>query len=413
VVPCDGQLHSERAQKRPAFEVADVFREHREAFESHHVLTSEQREVIQAIVNCRTAALDGHAKRCRHCGHVEVSYNSCRNRHCPKCQGISQARWIHQRQQRILPTHYFHLVFTIPAELRALALYNRRTLFDLLFKSASETLLELARDHKWLGATPAITAVLHTWTRKLELHPHLHVIVTGGGLTDDDSEWKDLGADFLFPVRVLGSLFRGKFLDGLRRAHRKGQLELDSIARLAEPGAFEQLVRTLYQKSWVVYAKRPFGGAEQVFEYLGRYTHRVAISNARLIEHDEGMVTFATKNGGTATLEGEEFMRRFLLHVLPKGFVKIRHYGLTAASNAKTRLETARSLVDTRDEQLSAHDNDPSSTSYDELSVEELMLLLTGEDLTLCPKCGRGPMERIALGVLAAEGTLLETMDSS
>ncbi len=408
-----GPLHQERAQKRPRLEVADIFRAHGEAFESRHVLTPQQREVIRAIVTCRTAELGGHAERCRHCGHVEVSYNSCRNRHCPKCQGLSQARWIHQREKRILPTHYFHLVFTLPAELRALALYNRRTLFDLLFKSASETLLELAKDSKWLGATPAITAVLHTWTRKLQFHPHLHLIVTGGGLTDDD-EWKDQGPDFLFPVRVLGSLFRGKLLDGLRRAYRKGQLELGgSAAELTEPEAFDRLVQTLYEKSWVVYAKRPFGGAEKVFEYLGRYTHRVAISNARLLEHDNGKVTFATKDGGTETIDGEEFMRRFLLHVLPKGFVKIRHYGLTAASNATTRLETARKCLDARDDQHSKPNDESGSVSFDELDFKELMRLLTGEDLTLCPKCGLGPMERMALGALAAEVMIPEPQDSS
>ena len=314
-----------------------------------------------------------------------------------------------------MPTHYFHLVFTLPAELRALALRNRRVIFDLLFKSAAETVLELARDPKWLGATPAITAVLHSWTRKLHFHPHLHVTVTGGGLTDDNAEWKGAAPDFLFPVRVLSSLFRGKLLERLRRIYRDSHLDLGGgAAELADPDAFAQVVRELYRKSWVVYAKRPFGGPKQVFAYLARYTHRVAISNARLLAHDNDTVTFATKDGGTDTIAAREFIRRFLLHVLPKGFVRIRHYGLTAACNATTRLELARSILEPRDEQGAEHnDDEPALPPIEELDFTDLMRLLTGVDLTICPDCGRGPMHRVALDALTARVTNPEPLDSS
>jgi hypothetical protein len=291
---------------------------------------------MRDIVACRTAVLGGHLDVCDTCGHAEPSYNSCRNRHCPKCQCLAQARWIEQRKQRVLPTDYFHLVFTLPALVRPLARCHPRRIYDLLFKTASSTLLELAKDEKRLGATLGITAVLHTWTRELNYHPHLHLVVTGGGLAPEDDRWIPAKRRYLFPVKVLSRLFRGKFLDALRRAREKGEIGL------LEEHDFETIVRTLYRQEWVVFAQRPFAGAHHVYEYLGRYTHRVAISNPRLLEIDEAGVRFLTKEGDSVKLAHPEFIRRFLLHVLPRRYVKIRHYGLMAAGNATTRLEVAR-----------------------------------------------------------------------
>jgi len=330
---------------RLPLEVADIFRAHGEAYRQGHALSAEQRKAMRDIEACRTEALGGHLDVydvCDQCGYTEPSYNSCRNRHCPKCQSVAQHKWIEGRKARILPTHYFHVVFTIPAKLRAIAFWNAELVYALLFRTASETLLELSRDPHRLGAQPGITAVLHTWTRTLLLHPHLHCIVTGGGLTADGSRWIHAKRKYLFPVKVLSKLFRGKFLDGLVRAQRKGELRL--VGRLSA-GTFERLIDALYEQDWVVYAKRAFLGPEHVFEYLGRYTHRVGISNQRLLAMDDRGITFVTRDNQTVTLPPEKFIQRFLLHVLPKGFVKIRHYGLLSSSYAKTRLETARALL--------------------------------------------------------------------
>jgi hypothetical protein len=348
---------------------------------------------MRAIETCRTAVLGGHEEVCDHCGHVERAYNSCRNRHCPKCQALPQARWVDGRIERLLPTNYFHVVFTLPDELRPLARHNRAAIFDLLFKAASATLLELGRDPAWLGGTIGVTAVLHTWTRELCWHPHLHCLVTGGALSADGTEWHPAKADFLFPVLVVSRLFRGKLLAGLRSLYRRGTLDLTGhrCARLADPAVFSRLVDRLYRKDWVVYEKPPFGGPEQTIRYLGRYTHRVGISNARLVAFDNGQVTFSTKHGRTVTVPAETFIGRFLLHVLPKGFVKIRHYGLMAASHATTTLERARVVLD--------HEREPEAMTpsieadpCEELSWKELYRLLTGDDLTICPRCGVGRM---------------------
>ena len=366
---------------------------------------------MAAIEACRTAVLGGHADLCPSCGHVEISYNSCRNRHCPKCQSLAQARWLAQRMERVLPTHYFHVVFTLPESLRPLALRNQRRLYDLLFKAASQTLLELGSDRDWLGATLGITCVLHTWSRKMHLHPHLHCIVTGGGLSEDDARWLSTKKDFLFPVRVLSRLFRGKLLDGLRTLHREGQLELSGPCEaLADPDAFAEIIAELYDIDWNVYAKQPFGGPDAVFAYLGQYTHRVAISNFRLRTFDGEQVTFATKDGGTETVSADAFIGRFLLHVLPKGFVRIRHYGLMAPCNATTRLERARELLTDDDGGIVSADAVSSvgedgrasplnSEKVEELEWEKLLFLLTGQDPRVCPRCGRGPMIRVDLPV--------------
>jgi hypothetical protein len=385
-----GPASPQAAPGRPRLEVADIVRAHGEAYLRHHTVTADQLQVLRDIASCRTAALSGHVDVCAECGFEQPSYNSCRNRHCPKCQGISQARWITARMARILPTHYFHVVFTLPAQLRGLALRNRETVFDLLFQCASQTLLTLGRDPKRLGADIGVTAVLHTWSRDLSFHPHLHCIVTGGGLSLDRARWVEGRRGYLFPVRVIGTLFRGKLLAALRQAYDAGELDLTGCAsELADPAVFAAMIDKLYRKPWIVYAKRPFGGAEQVVAYLGRYTHRVGLSNHRLLHMDERGVCFRTRGEKTVTLPAQEFLRRFLLHVLPKGFVKIRHYGLVAASHATTTLEIAR-------ERLAEATGAPAPAVRDDAHHEPkdwraLLAVLTGVDLAVCPRC-QGPM---------------------
>lgn len=377
-----------------------------EAFLGRPELTPEQREVLRAIVACRTSALGGHVEVCDSCDHIEVSYNSCRNRHCPKCQWQNQLEWIEQRKARILPTSYYHVVFTLPSELRALALRNRETVYDLLFQCASQSLLELGRDPKWLGARIGVTAVLHTWSRDLSYHPHLHCIVTGGGLTLDGERWVDGREGYLVPVKVLAALFRGKMLAALQGAYARGELCLDGCAsELADPTVFARLRDTLYGMAWVVYIKRPFAGAEQVYTYLGRYTHRVGIANSRLLHFDGQRVTFRTKQKKTVTLPVEEFLRRFVQHVLPKGFVKIRHYGLLAPGHATTTLETARRLLEAK--QVAPEGACASMPPCDG-SDHATAAPVRGEaasaaepELKLCPECGAGRMIPYPLSVLA------------
>jgi hypothetical protein len=380
--------------RRPELEVAEIFRTHGEAYRQRHTVDDDQDAAMRAIATCRTAALGGHMDVCNQCGHERPAYNSCRNRHCPKCQCLRQAKWVEQRLARLLPTHYFHVVFTLPAALRPLAHRNRRRIFALLFRAAAQTLLTLGRDRARLGAHLGITAVLHTWTRELDFHPHVHCIVTGGGLGVDGECWVPARRRYLFPVQVLSRLFRGKFLASLAQAHRDGELEVGGTTQdLVDPAAFQQFVDKLYRAEWVVYAKRPFGGPQQVFRYLGRYTHRVGISNQRLQHIDGGGVRFATKGSRSITLPPHEFIRRFLLHVLPSGFVKIRHYGLLAAGNATTQLESARAMF-------------PSGTPVEmpppggsgALDWLTHLLQLTGVDLTRCPQCSQGRMIRQPLG---------------
>jgi hypothetical protein len=382
-------------------EVADVFRRSLESYRQEHELGPLDERLARDIVCCRTAVLGGHLLRCTACGHEHPAYNSCRNRHCPKCQALQSARWLLRRQERLLPVHYFHVVFTLPAELRELAARNRARLFDLLLKSAAESLLALGRDPKWLGrsALLGITAVLHTWARDLHFHPHAHCIVTGGGLASDGS-WVSAPEDFLFPVHVLGALFRGKFLAGLESLRARGLLR-----DLCNDRAARRRRARLYRESWVVYAKRPFGGVEQVFHYLGRYTHRVAISNRRLIRADHSAVVFHTRNGRTASLAPVEFIRRFLQHRLPKGFTKIRHSGLLAPSNVHGPLARARQIL-APGPQLSQDllpllrapdDHEPAAMPAAQLPWDQLLFRLTGLDVGLCPSCGRRTLLRLPL----------------
>ncbi len=372
---------------RSALELADVVRAHGKAFLEGHALRPEQRAALRAIEQCRTPALGGHLDVCGACGYERPSYNSCRNRHCPKCQSLAQARWIEGRLARLLPVHYFHVVFTLPSELRALVQRSGERLFDILFASAAQTLLTLARDPERLGAELGVTMVLHTWTRELLFHPHVHAIVTGGGLTADGATWVPTRPLFLFPVRVMGALFRGKTLDALERAHARGHINLGDLD-----------LRALRKKRWVVYAKRPFGGPEQVIRYLGRYTHRVGISNQRLHGMDERGVTFRTKGGKSVTLPGEQMLARFVQHVLPPRFVKIRHYGLHAASNATTRLETARLRLAATPVVSQTHPPQAAQVLREEvLDWRDLLLRLAGIDCRLCPVCQKPAVIRIAL----------------
>ena len=372
---------------RPVLEIADIFRAHREAYQQQHTVNTDERAAMDAIETCRTAARGGHMDICDTCGHQRPAFHSCGNRHCPKCQSLRQAQWIEQRLTRLLPTHYFHVVFTLPAALRPLAHRNRRRIFTLLFQTAAETLLTLGRDPDRLGAQLGITAVLHTWTRELQFHPHVHCIVTGGGLTADKQHWKPARRRYLFPVKVLSRLFRGKFLNALKAAYRNNELQCGRTH--PDTDSFQRLVDELHGIEWVVYAKRPFGGPQHVFRYLGRYTHRVGISNQRLQAIDADGVRFATKGGRSITLPPQTFIRRFLLHVLPAGFVKIRHYGLLAAGNATTRLARAREVL-----QASAGPDHVAPSGVGALGWQARLLQLTGIDLTQCPRCPHGRMIR-------------------
>ena len=380
--------------KRPHHEIAEIFRAHGETYRREHVLSPEQREVMWCIEACRTAVLGGHVDVCDRCDHSAPSYNSCRNRHCPKCQSLAQAEWIEKRKTRILPTHYFHVVFTVPHELGRLARRNPKRMYDLLFESASRTLLEFGRSR--LGAQIGATVVLHTWTRELNYHPHVHCIVTGGGLALTKDRWVSAKRGYLFPVRALSKVFRGKFLDGLKRTHEKAELDLGGdCADLGDSDAFKRLMQKLRRKDWVVYAKQPFGGPEQVFQYLGRYTHRVGISNHRLQSIEANQVRFATKAGGSVTLSTDEFIRRFLLHVLPGKFVKIRHYGLMASSNATTKLALARRVMEADGAHTSNLADGHAATTVKDW--RERFKELTGIDLSICPRCRQGSMNRYPL----------------
>ena len=324
---------------RPLLEVADLIRAAGPNFieRSHRWLTSRHRKVLTAIERCRTSALGGHVDECSRCGHRVISYNSCRNRHCPKCQGNARERWLAARQQELLPTRYAHVVFTLPHLLAPLALQNKKIIYGLLFRASAETLLEIARDPKHLGADIGFFSVLHTWNQKLEHHPHIHCVVPAGGLSPDHTAWIKPRYPFFLPVRVLGRVFRGKFVSALRRAYSLGQLGFHGqLHFLAHPKAFSSWLRQLFRSDWIVYCKRPFGGPEHVIRYLGAYTHRVAISNRRLVSLGDGKVTFRWRDSAhknkkrMMSLAVDEFLRRFLLHTLPTGFVRIRHFGFLA-----------------------------------------------------------------------------------
>ena len=377
-------------------EVADIFRQVGPAYRAEHAaaLSRGQRRVMSAIEQCRTAALGGHVEQCDSCGHQRISFNSCRNRHCPKCQSLVRAQWLEDRQTELLPVEYFHVVFTVPQEIAAIAYQNKTVMYDILFRATSETLRTIAGDTKHLGAEIGFIAILHTWGQNLLHHPHLHCVVPGGGVAPNGERWISCRPGFFLPVRVLSRLLRRLFLAQLQLAFDHGELQFfNSLEALRNRVAFAKYLAPVSRVEWVVYAKPPFGGPKQVLEYLGRYTHRVAISNNRLREFSDGAVTFAWKDyrhesrHKTMRLDAHEFIRRFLLHVLPSGFQRIRHYGLLANRYREVRLNQCRDL-------LAA----PAPLVVNALDAEDYRdryQRLTGVSLRDCPQCGRGQMVRI------------------
>ncbi|HXM93599.1 MAG TPA: IS91 family transposase [Candidatus Dormibacteraeota bacterium] len=369
---------------RPPLEVADLIRSAGAAFieRNRQWISWKHIKVLLAIARCRTAALGGHLDECTRCGHrATISYNSCRNRHCPKCQTAARERWIAARQRELLPTRYVHVVFTLPHRLAPLALQNKKILYDLLFRASAETLLEVARDPRHLGAELGFFTVLHTWSQKLGLHPHVHCVIPAGGLSLDHTHWLKSRYQFFLPINVLRRVFRGKFVAGLQRAFQEGQLNFHGeMTLLAHPKTFAAWLRPLFRKDWVVYAKPPFGGPQYVLQYLGRYTHRVAISNHRLVSFVDGNVTFRWRDSAhnneqkLLTLTVDEFLRCFLLHVLPKGFVRIRNFGFLANRRRATLLPLCFHLL-----------GSPQQTK------QELSTANDANNPRLCPKCG-GPM---------------------
>ena len=372
-------------------ELQDIFYQHGEDYRKAHRLPLNVLKAMTAIEACRTAELGGHVDECDECGHVRISYNSCRNRHCPKCQTLTKERWLENRKKDLLPVGYFHVVFTIPEELNYLALTNQKELYSILFQAASETLLELGRDRKYLGAQIGFTSILHTWGQNLMHHPHVHCIVPSGGLSLDGTRWINSKKDFFIPVKVLSRKFRGKFLYYLKNNYYNSKLKLiGDNQELIEKQIFQCFIDRLYKKEWVVYCKPPFSNAEHVLEYLGRYTHRVAISNNRLVFFDNGYVTFKWRDYRDnnkqkfMTITAEEFIRRFLMHVLPDKFVKIRHYGILSNRNRVTKLKKCKELTGSVF----------NIVSVSKLSSIELLLKLTGIDLNICPCCTKGKMVR-------------------
>ena len=342
---------------RPSLEVADIFRGHGPAWRRANAghVSLGQLKVMSAIESCRTAALGGHVARCEECAHSQISYNSCRNRHCPKCQGAAAKDWLAAREADLLPVPYYHVVFTLPAAIADIAYHNKAVIYDLLFKASAETLITIAADPRHLGARVGITSVLHSWGSAMTHHPHVHMIVPGGGISLDGERWVACRSGFFLPVRVLSRLFRRLLLERLRAAHLAGHLKFfGNHAALVDPQAFATYLAPLRQAEWVVYAKRPFGGPQAVLAYLSRYTHRVAIANSRLIACDRAGVTFRWKDyraeardrQKVMTLATGEFIRRFLIHVLPQGFHRIRHYGLLASGTRADNIARARHLLD-------------------------------------------------------------------
>ncbi len=374
---------------RTRLEVAEVFRRYGPAYRREHRLPLDQHQVMRAIERCRTAALGGHIDKCDHCGHRRPSYNSCRNRHCPKCQGLNRALWLEKRQAELLPVNYFHVVFTLPEAVAELAWQNKRTLYGLLFRAAAQTLQTIAADPKHLGAQIGFLAVLHTWGQNLLHHPHLHCLVPGGGLSPDRKRWVACRPGFFLPVRVLSRLFRRLFLEGLEALFRTGRLHLSgTLERWADRRAWARRLAQLRQVDWVVYAKPPFAGPAQVLQYLGRYTHRVAIANHRLRTLEDGQVSFQWRDYRhpqhlkVMRLKAPEFIRRFLLHVLPSGFQRIRYYGLLSPAGRRAKLALCRGLLGAPTVPCP-----PAPATYQERYEK-----LTGRSLWECPVCHQGRM---------------------
>jgi len=378
---------------QPALELADIFRQHGPGYRARHGLPVEHLKVMRAIETCRTAVLGGHVERCGRCAHQRIAYNSCRNRHCPKCQTLAKEQWLQRRKAELLPIAYFHVVFTVPAVIAQIALQNKRAVFQILFRASAETLLTIAADPQHLGATIGFFSILHSWGQNLLFHPHVHCVVTGGGLSPQQ-EWIATRPHFFLSVRVLSRLFRRLFLEALEAAFDQGDLEFHGqLEALRDPELFQQHLQPARQTEWVVYAKPPFGGPDQVIEYLGRYTHRVALSNQRLLAFHEDQVRFQYKDYHSADpqrwrqmiLPVEEFVRRFLLHVLPTGFQRIRHYGLfTNRYRAENIARCRELLAGPRPELLPAP-----------LQTQEILAAIV-EPVARCPQCKLGVMVRVS-----------------
>lgn len=394
MIPVPKTGTAETGKSRPRWELADVFRLYGEAYRSSHLLPSSHRAVMRAIEVCRTAELGGHVEQCNRCGHARQAYNSCRNRHCPKCQAFKVARWLQARKIEQLPAPSFHLVFTVPHELNPLALCNKKAVYDILFQSASGTLQTFASDPKrGLGGKIGITAILHTWDQTLGDHIHLHCAVPAGALSLDGQRWIPARENFLFPVKALSKVFRGKFLAALRSSFDQNKLSFPGkTAAWQTAEGFRSLLHTLYQKPWLVYSKPAFGGPQAVLDYFGRYTHRIALSNDRLLSIDNGQVSFSYRDRRDCnkrkvmTLSAQEFIRRFLLHVLPSSFVRIRHFGFFANRSKKNDLPRCRELLG-----LPA-----TIPQVPHITTSDLSKQLTGKDLIQCPLCKDGQMRVVS-----------------
>jgi Putative transposase/Transposase zinc-binding domain len=393
----------------PALELGDIFRLHGPAYLTTFgdSLSYEQKQALRAIAVCRTATLGGHVEECNRCGYRKISYCSCRNRHCPKCRGQARARWLGQRAAELLPVEYFHVVFTVPQLLAPLALRNQRVVYGILFRAAAETLLQIAADSRHLGAQIGFLAVLHTWGQNLHHHPHLHCVIPGGGIASDQHQWISCRRQFLFPVKVLSRLFRGKFVAYLKAAFREGALGFHGeLKSLTEKRTFFEWLARVRETEWIVYAKPPFGGPQQVLKYLARYTHRVAISNQRLISLEDGRVTFRWKNYARPSepaimrLKAEEFIRRFLLHVLPKGFVKVRHFGFLANRCRRNNVLLCRKL-------LAASSTGPSGVGQHDSHSDEA----EADGVHRCPRCKLGYMKM--LEILAPHADAISPLEPS
>jgi len=378
--------------KKRTVEVADILREHIGAYQKIYPLFPDQYKIVHNLLSCRTAELGGHIERCDHCGTERIAYNSCRNRHCPKCQNMPRERWLEARKAELLPVSYFHSVFTLPHDLNPIMLFNKKIMLDILFKAVSQTLLAFGENPKnKLGGKLGFIAILHTWDQRLNAHFHLHCLIPGGVLKTDDS-WRSCKHAYLFNIEALSLAFRGKFLDYMTKAYQQNKLKFPGItAPFERPERFEQLKESLYSKKWVVYVQKPIKRPELVLEYLGRYTHRVAISNHRIVSVNNGMVTFRYKNRKTkqtmtATITAVEFIRRFLLHTLAKGFVRIRHFGFLSNRHKADNVKKIRKSLG-------------QSVERDKIvkqSIEEMMLKLTGVDIKLCPCCKTGKMRVVS-----------------
>jgi Putative transposase/Transposase zinc-binding domain len=377
-------------RSRARCELADVFREYGEEYRRNHSLPVSHLKVMRAVERCRTAALGGHMQQCDSCGFERPAYNSCRNRHCPKCQSLAKLKWLDKQKSELLPVGYFHLVFTLPHELNGLILTNKKILLGHLFKAVGETLVDFGRTR--LGGQIGFITVLHTWDQTLLDHFHLHCLLPAGAVSYDQKRWSPARKNFLFPVKALSVVFCGKFLDLLETAFAQNKLLfVGQSASLVDRGAFQLLINTLRKKPWIVYAKKPFGSPVHVLDYLGRYTHRVALSNDRIVSTCNRDVTFSYRDRKnedrqkTMTLDAHEFIRRFLLHVIPKGFVRVRHFGFLA-NNSKSLLSKCRQLLDL----------DPTVPKLSQRSVHEMMLQLTGIDISRCPLCQKGTLVFVA-----------------